>query len=53
MDNAALKAIFFKKYHGEEIQNCIQCGSCSGSCPLAPTEAPMGTTSLPATAGSN
>ena len=37
MDNATLKARFFKKYHGEEIQNCIQCGSCSGSCPLAPT----------------
>jgi heterodisulfide reductase subunit C len=36
MDNAALKARFFEKYHGEEIQNCIQCGSCSGSCPLAP-----------------
>ena len=36
MDNAALKAMFFEKYHGEEIRNCIQCGSCSGSCPLAP-----------------
>lgn len=36
MDNAALQSEFFRKYHGEEIQNCIQCGSCSGSCPLAP-----------------
>ena len=36
MDNAALKARFFEKYHGEDIRNCIQCGSCSGSCPLAP-----------------
>ncbi len=36
MDNAALKEKFFEKYHGLELQNCIQCGSCSGSCPLAP-----------------
>ncbi|MCF8126907.1 MAG: 4Fe-4S dicluster domain-containing protein [Deltaproteobacteria bacterium] len=36
MNNAVLKDRFFENYHGEEIQNCIQCGSCSGSCPLAP-----------------
>ncbi len=30
-----LRDRFFKKYHGAEIQNCIQCGTCSGSCPLA------------------
>jgi heterodisulfide reductase subunit C len=35
MDNESLKTIFFETYHGEEIVNCIQCGSCSASCPLA------------------
>ena len=35
-DNTTLKDRFFKKYHGEEIQKCIQCGTCSGSCPFAP-----------------
>ncbi len=31
-----LRDIFFKKYRGDEIQKCIQCGTCSGSCPFAP-----------------
>jgi heterodisulfide reductase subunit C len=29
------KQIFFEQYHAGEIENCIQCGTCSGSCPLA------------------
>ncbi len=35
-DNITLKDRFFKQYHGEEIEKCIQCGTCSGSCPFAP-----------------
>ena len=34
MDSAVIKEEFFENYHGEEILNCIQCGTCSGSCPL-------------------
>lgn len=30
-----LKQIFMERYHGREIEKCIQCGTCSGSCPLA------------------
>ncbi|MBC2717603.1 MAG: heterodisulfide reductase [Desulfobacteraceae bacterium] len=36
MTDSVLRDRFFKKYHGQEIENCIQCGMCSGSCPLAP-----------------
>ena len=35
-DNPTLRDRFYTKYHGEEIAKCIQCGTCSGSCPLAP-----------------
>ncbi len=30
-----LRDRFYTKYNGEEILRCIQCGTCSGSCPLA------------------
>lgn len=33
--DAELQEIFFERYHAREIENCIQCGTCSGSCPLA------------------
>lgn len=33
--DSVLRDRFFTKYHGHEIENCIQCGMCSGSCPLA------------------
>ncbi len=35
-DNLILRDKFFREYHGEEIEKCIQCGTCSGSCPFAP-----------------
>ena len=31
----ALRDRYFEKYNGKEIEKCIQCGTCSGSCPLA------------------
>ncbi len=36
MSDSVLRDRFFNKYRGREIENCIQCGMCSGSCPLAP-----------------
>ncbi len=36
MADSVLRDRFFEKYHGQEIENCIQCGTCTGSCPLAP-----------------
>ncbi len=34
MENS-MKTIFFNTPHGKAILRCIQCGSCSGSCPYA------------------
>lgn len=35
MNSKDLTNMFFEKYSGEEILKCIQCGTCSASCPLA------------------
>lgn len=34
MDEVDLKHIFFGKFDGRKILRCIQCGTCSASCPL-------------------
>jgi heterodisulfide reductase subunit C len=34
MDEEKLQQEFYKSHHGREILTCIQCGTCSGSCPL-------------------
>ncbi len=34
MDSQNLKKAFFESESGEEIQRCIQCGTCSSSCPM-------------------
>jgi heterodisulfide reductase subunit C len=34
MDQQALQHEFYERYGGKEILKCIQCGTCSGSCPL-------------------
>ena len=34
MDDYRLRHIFFDSTYGKKIWSCIQCGTCSGSCPL-------------------
>lgn len=34
MDQQALQYEFYARYGGKDILRCIQCGTCSGSCPL-------------------
>ncbi|MBU2551344.1 MAG: 4Fe-4S dicluster domain-containing protein [Proteobacteria bacterium] len=34
MDDQELEHIFYEKENGHQILKCIQCGTCSGSCPL-------------------
>mmetsp|Transcript_22084 Transcript_22084/g.10474 ORF Transcript_22084/g.10474 Transcript_22084/m.10474 type:complete len:180 (-) Transcript_22084:915-1454(-) len=34
MDEQDLQDLFYKTYYGKEILKCIQCGTCSASCPL-------------------
>ncbi len=34
MDQQALQYEFYERYGGKDILKCIQCGTCSGSCPL-------------------
>lgn len=35
IDENNFQTIFFCSEHGREIRKCIQCGTCSASCPLA------------------
>lgn len=35
MGEVDLKLIFFEKFGGRKILKCIQCGTCSASCPLS------------------
>jgi len=34
MDQKTFKRLFFEKKNGRSILKCIQCGTCSGSCPF-------------------
>ncbi len=34
MDDKKLQKLFYKKQEALDIKKCIQCGTCSGSCPL-------------------
>jgi heterodisulfide reductase subunit C len=34
MNQQALQYEFYERYGGKDILRCIQCGTCSGSCPL-------------------
>ncbi|MBA3031378.1 MAG: heterodisulfide reductase [Desulfobacteraceae bacterium] len=34
MEEEKLQQEFYESHHGKEILKCIQCGTCSGSCPL-------------------
>ena len=35
MGNITIQARFFETEYGKQIHKCIQCGTCSGSCPLS------------------
>ena len=34
MDNLNLQKLFYETAYGRSVQKCIQCGTCSASCPL-------------------